>query len=453
MASYAALPTELVSRIAAIVHEQDQAWWHLDIERGCRCRPFGEQVPLGKGEDVPLGRWSPQYARGILALSVSARAAIAPYFRVKVLGHDLARHVQELDCLFVKPEWVVSVACALEGLPNLSSLTVDGDSLLWLRLEPHGPGEELLVQAMKSALGRITSLRIRQATSVHVVHTLEHVDQQRFRRLVVDDVETLLPITDELVDALEGLAGLVDVELDASNEVCVAWMGARLRLPHVRSLKLTYNAHESGTDYGDGLLLAHRVAPAVEVLSFDNLSDENVPPAPADLPRPLLSNLRVLRIDINDSPKFSSLRLGHLPALEHPHISSISTVGDVFPDAASFPSLPPTLRIITVDHTLALSPSPSPSLLAKCDESGIRLIARWSPPALDHARIHSDDSVPRLGWATRAPTEDDAVDLERVFGWAGARARWLLRVGDGRAMEELSAAALRLRERFVIEHS
>ncbi|GAA5853348.1 hypothetical protein JCM9279_003369 [Rhodotorula babjevae] len=386
--------------------------------------------------------------------SITTRAAVAPYFRVEVLGHDLGQHVHELECHSVKPEQVVSLAAALKGLPNLSSITVSSDMLQLLQDGGVGLEQEFLVLAMKSALGRVTSLKIGYALPATVAHALLHVDKLRLGRLVVLHPDSLLPVEDELVAALNSLDGLVDVELDASFAENVPLMQQSLRLPQVRNLTFMCGQEDYTCGYSNGLILAHHVAPSLEVLTFHNVYSVTAGAfAPAPLPHPLLPKLRVLRIIFNESPDFDSLRLDKLPSLKHLHVSNLSGCGDVFPDEASLSTFPPSLRAITIDHNLTLPASPSASLLAKCDELGIRLSTRWHGPSLEYARMRIDDSIPRLGLAHEAPTEDDAADLERLFGWALGRARWLLRIGDGRAMEELAAAALRLRERFAIEHS
>jgi len=338
-------------------------------------------------------------------------------------------------------------------LPNLSSIKVAGDNLDLLVEGGVGPEQELLVQAMKSALERITSLKIGSARPSSVAHALSHVDKRRLQRLVFHHAESIMPLEDELVAVLKSLDGLVDVKLDASQPIYVAEMQRRLRLYHVRTLKFMCSGEGHTPEYSNGLLLAHLIAPSLEVLSIDDLNYMYKTFRLVELPHPLLPNLRVFRIDVNESPDLATLHLGNLSALEHLHISSMSSCGDVFPDKDDLASLPSTLRTITVNHTLTLRPSPSRSLLAACDQVGIRLFVRWRAPTLDYARMWCEDAVPSLGQASMDSTEDEVVDLERLFEWAGARARWLLRVGDGRALGELAGAALRLRERFVIEHS
>ncbi|GAA5905468.1 hypothetical protein JCM8208_004287 [Rhodotorula glutinis] len=442
-----------------MVHEQDEAWSALGVEQGCLYRPSRVLGRPGAVEQVPLGRWSPEYGRGIRALlrvdrrirtaavpflykSLGTRAANAPYFRVNVLGQGLGLLVHELDCRAVKPEEVISLACALKGLPNLSSVIVGNEILSLRRRQPPSAEEDFLVQAMKSALGRILSLTVTPAMPLDVAFALKHVDKRRFRRLVIKSAESILPRKQKLVDVLEGLEGLVDVELDASEEEQVAEMQRCLRLPHVRTLVLKCSQESFEPDYSDALLLAHHIAPAVEVLSLVDLHDDGcVGRQPQELPRTLLSKLRVLRISTSESTDVDVLGLARLPALEHLHISSESSGSNIFPGAASLSSYPPTIRTITLAYVLDQPSFPPSSLLAKCDELGIRLFAEWRPPTLDWA-VCASREVPVLGQASAPPCASEAADLERVFGWAGDRVRWLLRLGDGRAMQELSAAPL-----------
>ncbi|GAA5853308.1 hypothetical protein JCM9279_003354 [Rhodotorula babjevae] len=422
VASFASLPAELVGRVAGIVHEQDRAWAALDVQQGDPYRAADDEDYAPGVEDVPLGRWSPEYGHGIRALNITARAAAAPYFRIKVLGQDLGHLVHELGCRVVTDDDAVSLACALEGLPNLSSIIISGDNLHMLQQGGVDSAQELIVQAMKSALGRITSLVFGHVWApggaLALAHALEHVNKRRLRHLVVTHSESIMPIAQELVAVLQGLDGLVDVELDASDEEHVAEMQRRLRFPHVRTLKLFCSV--TFLQSSPGLFFPSSASSA----STSAARPTSTASTSTAFPRSSTSPSRASRAAAN-----------------------------VFPDSASLSTLPPTLRAITFGNTLTVPPSPSASLVAKFDELGIRIRTPWSPPPLYVARRWAEDSVPTLGAAFEAPGEDDAVDLQRLFDWASARAGWLMRIGDGRALEELAAAALRVRRRFVIEHS
>ena len=504
--SFASLPGELVARIARMVHEQDRAWAALDLHRGCEATPAddcGERERDEDEEDVTLGRWAAWYGRGILALAqvsratraaavrylyevraclppprrppraleliriprpqtVSARATDAPFFRFDVLGQPLGQHVRKLDCrLFYDPASALSLACALRNLPNLSSITVDLASLLVVTgsgMSASRPGVALLKIAFQGALGRISSLLIESAWPHTVLWALSHVDKDRLSRLVIKEPGTsLLPLSNELVGVIEGLNALVEVELGASLRADRLQIEEHLRLPHVRSLTVACGHEPCDPTYEDVLVFAHALAPSVEALKIPDLR-LRAGALPYDCPHPLLPRLRVLRIDSFDMIHPKHLHLDHLAALAHLSIST-SALDPTFPLDDALSSSPSTLRTLTVSYQDLSPRAPAPALLAHAAHLDKRYLQRWRPSALDWHR----PTQPYLGaagangaaataTATACETEQAVVALERLLEWTAARARWLLRVGDGRALGELSEAAYRLRERFVVEH-
>ncbi|GAA5853298.1 hypothetical protein JCM9279_003351 [Rhodotorula babjevae] len=473
-ASFASLPGELVARIARMVHDQDRAWAALDLHRGCEATPAddcGERERDEDEEDVTLGRWAAWYGKGILALAqvsratrtaavrylyetISARATDAAFFRFDVLNQPLGHLVRKLDCrLFRDADVAVSLACALRDLPNLSSITVDEGYLVFLmgsEFRAATSTVELLKVAFQSALGRITSLLVESASPHTFLWMLSHVDKSRLRRMVIKAPANLCPLTDELVAAIEGLDALVEVELGASLRVRREQLQERLRLPHVRVLTVACGHEPRDPTYEDMLMFAHAVAPSVEALTIPDFR-LRAGVLGYDCPRPLLPHLRVLRIDTFDMVDPMHLHLGHLSALTHLSISA-SALDPFFSLERALRSLPRTIRTLTVSYQdLAPRPVP-PALLAHCAQLDKQYQQRWRPSALCWHRPAQPYLGAPAGTTGSHGTEQAVEALERLLEWTRDRARWLLRVGDGRALEELGEAAYRLRERFVVEH-
>ncbi|GAA5853302.1 hypothetical protein JCM9279_003352 [Rhodotorula babjevae] len=446
MASYASLPAELVSRIASIVHEQDQAWSEVGFVRD---EPPNDGDSDSDDDDSNARLWANQYGRG----NVAGPATTKTFFRLNVLSQPLGNHVRHVDCRLdtpIQPVQAVSLACALQGLPNLSSIKVEGRFLEALDSNFKDDEAEGLAQALKDALGRITSLDVYYSAPADVLFALSHVNKNRLRRLVITwSHVAFLPRLDELAAILPSLEALVEVELGGVMVANIGQLQQHLRFPHARMLSISLDGFREPT-YQAGLVLASRVGPLVEVLIFTNVSarDDPLPPA---TPERLLPALRVLRVIAYKTVDVNFLHLAKLPALAHLHVT-VYGVESVFPvRLLDIEHLCPTLpRTLTVDYSSARPLVPSAPLLARCDKLGIRLVHRWRPlPRFEYAGDVMGDEAARV----LAEREAEAASLERLFEWGAERARWLMRFGDGPGLVELSGAASRMRERFVIEHS
>ncbi|GAA5905461.1 hypothetical protein JCM8208_004285 [Rhodotorula glutinis] len=467
MAPYSALPAELVSRVADLVHEQDRAWPHLGLMRrehpsdrdsdfeddhGCSAKPWSDQYGHGIRALVRVDRRTRSAALPFLYKNITGRATTKTFFRMAVLGRPLGDHVRQVDCRFDTPDQVVSLACALQGLPNLTSIKVEGNLLMVLAGAVRGDEPEALAQALKDVLNRVTSLEMDRSTPQDILHALSYVDKRRLRHLVVGQADmSLLPPSGELAAAIASLEALVHVELRGVSTASVDQLQQYLRFPHARTLSISRDAVDGEPTYEAVLVFAHHVAPLIEVLLLPDAPAYDAP-FPRGSPERLMPDLRVLRVIAYDTVNLSRFRLANLPPLEHLHVT-VPSDQSVFPVYLSdVQTLRPTSpRIIVVEYSASRPLAPPAPFLAECDELGTRLVTHWRPstePAYSGVYSAADDDVEAL-----EERQVEAGNLGRLFEWAGERARWLVRFGDGPGLMELSQAAVRLRERFVIEHS
>jgi len=357
--------------------------------------------------------------------------------------------VRHVDCRLAGADQAASLACALKGLPNPSSIKVAAETLFVLSGHARADEYEALAQAVKDVLGRITSLEIEAGSPSGVLCALSYVDKRRLRRLCFGAAGSLLPLSAELAAALASLEALVEVELGDVPASSVDRLQHHLHFPHVRRLSISSRA-DARTTYETALVFADCVAPRLEVLTLNGVtvSGQQFPRGSPELPLPAL---RVLRVRECDMIAIQSLHLAVLPALEHLHIAVQAFAPDFPVYLEDVEDLrPASPRTITVEYPSPYPLSPSASVLARCDKLGIDLVGHWRPST---ASPHSGLLSPDYEYDEAEERKADAADLGRLFEWAGARARWLLRLGDGPALVELRDAAVRLRERFVIEHS
>ncbi|GAA5905456.1 hypothetical protein JCM8208_004284 [Rhodotorula glutinis] len=378
MASYAALPAELVIRIAEQVHAQDRAWRALGILR--LEHPSDRDSDFEDDDGCSAKQWSNQYGRGIRALvrNITGPATADIYFRFDVLGQPLGDHVRHVDCSFDSSDQIVSLACALRGLPNLSSLKFDARSLYLLGGNVRGQprAHQVLVQALKDVLGRVTTLELACNVSKGVLRALSHVDKHRLRRLVVPSVTGLLPLSNELAAALLGLDALAEVELGNLSAYNLVKLQERLRLPHVRSLTVAGQCMGEGLLHEHFLVFAHHVAVSVEVLFIRDAVD-----AQGYGGEPILPSLRILRVDSLDIPRLGGLVGPQLPALEHVHVVARARGDNGYPihldDILHLRAT--SLRTLTVEYSAAHPPVLSAPVRARFDELGVRIINQWRP--------------------------------------------------------------------------
>ncbi|GAA5853305.1 hypothetical protein JCM9279_003353 [Rhodotorula babjevae] len=466
MASFASLPLELVSRIVGMAHEHDQAWIGFSIcNTGIKTRLGFDHLRDHDVSDARVDSWEAPYGRGVRALlqvdrrtraaavphfyeRLTARTTGSAYFRFRVLGHPPGLHVRHLDCRLTDYACnPLSLACALEALPNLTSLAVDSKTLSFVHGTVVGEGPEMLAIALQHALGRITSLEVRTGTDDDLKYALAHVNKQRLRRLAVRFAPSLVNMDDEPVADFNTFEALVEVELGASRPERRLWLQEHLRLPHVRSLSLVCGAFQKPATYEDALIFAHHVAPAVQTLTIVAIPEVKGGRLEPSSPSPLLPTLRTLRLDLFGPYGLNCLHLPDLPAVEHLHITH-GTCDGVHPLSGLEPTRPTALRTVTSSYQELYPVSLAPQDKAEWDKLGIRIVDEWSPESWDWRRFEDDDEQDEMKDA-----EEGVEGLARLFGWATDRARWLLRVGDAHGLDELSDMARRLRERFVIERS
>jgi len=373
-----------------------------------------------------------------------------------VLGEDLGRYVHHLEVFeggALLEQRAASLASALRKLPNLSSLNL-GYYLLIKLVEPQ-PGVELsecdlmLRRALRTALGKVTSLTLQSSFSKVVLEALVRVSGSKLRRLNLPHPPSRASLGDEFKDVLHGLVGLVELELGGTRDIVTA-MCRNLRLPSVRSLILGI-----AQPYEDDLELAHFLAPSISCLTIRDSTSTVAPRPPGSaLPSPLLPTLHTLVVDANSSRL--AFHQVPLPALEH-FVLSIEQDCESFPfDDGAVPFKSAALRTIT----LAFRSYPDNGLPHFGHEAFEDLCADYD--------IHLDVKyVPvSTSWLTRSVVEDPSADKEVLLAddtkretlldtldWARRRAEWLHKVDDGPGLHELAEATAPLHERYIIDRS
>ncbi|GAA5905470.1 hypothetical protein JCM8208_004288 [Rhodotorula glutinis] len=468
VASFASLPLELVSRIVDMVHDDDQAWPTLTLFSTALKKLNGFDHLRDHTPSLHRDDWPAPWGRGIEALvqvdrrtraaavphlyeRLRARTTNSAHFRFRVLGQPLGLHVRHLDCGLATQNYnSVSLACALQMLPNLTSLVVDA-KVLGARCDPlAGEGPEMLADGLENALGRITSLEIQSGSDTAVKYALSHVNKQRLRRLAIKPAASLVTYKGGPVADFNSFEALVEVELGVSRPEDRVRLQQHLRLQHVRSLSVMCAARQMYAKYEDALVLAHHIAPEVTTLTILAAYEVNGGQLPSSSPSPLLPTLRNLRLELDAPISLDCLHLPDLHAVEHLHITHM-IIDAVHPLGGLAPTRPTALRTVTSAYDELYPVSLAPEDQAEWDRLGIRVVDEWRPARCDWQRIEADADDPDRDELEDA--EEGVEGLARLFSWATERARWLLRVGDAHGLDELAGMVGRLRERYAVERS
>ncbi|GAA5947491.1 hypothetical protein JCM3775_001152 [Rhodotorula graminis] len=296
-------------------------------------------------------------------------------------------------------------------------------------------------------MGRVTTLEILSGDAHVVAHALSHVNKHLLGRLVLVPTASLVPVPGEPVIDFNDFEALVEVELGVASSQDWLRLQDILRFPHLRSLSIKCEDYPHREAYEDVVVWAHHVAPSLVVLKLHNC-DPAADYFPADCPSPLLPYLRVLRLDTDQMPELDWLSLDRLPALER---FDANVLGRPYPHPLSgaAPSKRTTLRSVHVTYN-DTSPIPlEPAERAEWDKLGIRIFERWTP---SYDAAPETSGLPKYEHGSLEGAEEAVEAVARLFSWATERARWLAHVGDSGGLDELSEAAYRLRERFVVEH-
>ncbi|GAA5853297.1 hypothetical protein JCM9279_003350 [Rhodotorula babjevae] len=481
-ASYSSLPDEVIGIIVDMVNEQDRAWDRLAVKRGFLFPPPAVPTEFGdvlnketEPTSVIAGRWSPYFGRGIRALvqldrrtrlhavkhfykTITAKQAAADYCRYAVLGEQLGELVREVDLDLDLHHAIdpFSLACAMRKLKNVTGLIVD-DSALKLAFPLVFPEERKLDEASKllglsilDALGRLTSFVALSVEDELLERALSATRSAILSRLAFDNPSSLVPLSDELVAALNGLESLTDLDLGDMSPTTLIGVQERVRLEHVQTLTLGRASVEAYLD--EALVLAHHIAPRAKTLRIESTlvgTSAFVRPDLA-LPNPLLPALRVL--DVQHAARYlDGFHEIRLPSLEHLHLAFDDSATILPYDADYLAPAPTSLRSLTISYASLKRLAPAASLITRCADLDIHLSIHRrlaSPEALTQRRYVRSDT----GFVA-APYRPQALALEETLTWARNRARWLREMGDGPGLQELAEAAVRLRERHVVHES
>ncbi|GAA5856462.1 hypothetical protein JCM9279_003537 [Rhodotorula babjevae] len=472
-ASLSNLPDELAKFVAEMVQQDDERWYKLGFVRGVDSSSQQSSHSASEGSEdgedgvnVVCGRWSTWYGRGLFALSLvnkQVRAVVAPlfyenvhwrqldtaHFRLHVLGEPLGQLVRHVD-LQIHQTVVscVALACALQKLPHISSLSINGGPSDFC--DPHSRTDyaPLLTSRFEQTLGSITALEVRQSGAAKLGTILKHVDGRRLERLELH--LSWVPGTgrEAIMAKFEHLVGLRTLVIHGFGGYT-----SRTSLPSLRNVKI-----RGLTSFKNCLKFVLAVAPNVETLVIESNRRYRAASKRPHKPVGVFQHLR--RLSLSGSSRFPQRFL----AQDHPRLESmvcdLSSMGpgtiDVKPPPSS--TLPSNLRrlVLRVDP-LAVVPS-LPDLASACTASAVdfslerrtsaTMRAEPFEPMSAPAPFDGAGSAPPLVPSTR-PGQGAAV--RDTLEWATRRAAWLEALDDGPGLQELAEATIRLRERQRIE--
>ncbi|BGP49212.1 hypothetical protein JCM10450v2_005095 [Rhodotorula kratochvilovae] len=441
-ASFNALPVELVKRIVDMVHEQDAATRSISFERALLIKPKRPD-DLGEDEDNSADKDRKRFRTNV-PTRVTAEQIDTNFFRFEVLGEAVEQHIRHVDADLSEGLYsLVTLACALRKLPNLSSLTVNHDALEFAYHHQHASTSEdvsLYARSLKQNLARVTSLDVAAADPALLAAALGNVDASRLRRLAIKfSLSTFAPPDGRVFQAVNSLGALQDLSLTELPSGSIETLKLRLWLPSLRTLELVTRA-----SYEGALRFANTVAPSLSALTI-RPAFKSIPSDPSIiLPTTLLPHLRKLAI-VSTSTYLPAFHSVHPPTLEHLSVE-LSGYVKTFPVETSSAAFPPSLRTFTISFS-SLKPLKTPAALsAACVTCGIHL-------AIDRKICSASDMARRIvrerGALMPVASKTTAQALEETLEWAKRRARALVEAGDGVGLHELAQATVRLRERHL----
>ncbi|BGP40966.1 hypothetical protein JCM10449v2_004931 [Rhodotorula kratochvilovae] len=497
-ASLALLPLELVKQIVAEVNEQDNE--RLSFTRAAHAEPsaYGPRRAPPHEQDLrpaPVDTgvravWSYWYGRGISALSyvnkqlrafalphlveeMSIKQTTKPFALDELHRSPLARLIRKLDFRDDADEpSLLSAAAVIRALDHADELNLGFEYGLLLQPKVATAGaaaaQSILVrQAFASLAPRLKALEIETLDWDDAVNLVKLLSSpSALRILQVDNYKS--PFEDDHGDARALLAGLSIQELVISHskdywdeadadvvpqKVDASWAG--FKMPTVTRFTFSCNCPLPN---GFLKLVAHAF-PNLEHLSLSimDATDQQIEPtrglSPQHLPR-----LRIVTLErsLAMSPSFVHRLFQSLPSSPVSTLSLRDSSAFTGTSAASilahiFPSdspFPTTLRHINLPFHEPPTSSDPDNPMAWAQDRNVRLSFNETPT---YWRANRPGRPP--GGVLRGTEMLDALhDLARsTFEWGFEHAAALRRVGDEAGLFELEAICGSLRERRYIE--
>ncbi|GAA5894596.1 hypothetical protein JCM6882_004858 [Rhodosporidiobolus microsporus] len=451
------LPVELLKRIVELVRDQDTAFVSCRVKRA---DPYGvdedDLTSQVAKEDVASGTWSAAYGQGIRALSVvskTLRTLTLPmlfetvqasqleeaFFRDNVLSEPICQLIKHVLLFGLGEEEVGQTAWAFPLLSSVTTLSIDGEEARILSV-PKSPLETLIEREtmrrhLHRLLPRLAAVRLRYI-DVHDLVTIltSPAFPSHLRRLELADLTSdSSALTDEPVCEAFNARGLEELVVGSA---LLPFYPPVARSGIIPVPSLTLIEIPAQLQGADTLLFIERLAPNLRSLSLSDVDDALNMTGPFSFPHLVHLHLIGRRVSLDLLPRLalSPIRTLVVKFTRRQSDSSLERIGPAFDD------WPQTLRLLHVELQEVTVPAGLASLSSSLAARGVIVETRCT--LRDSTKPTATAEGERLLQRQQAVQDD--------FRWGVSEAERLGRAGDVRGMEELAAAAHRLRQKRVL---